>query len=223
VRSFAPDLLAVCDLPTHKRESWMVLAEGKGLDLCLEVCVRGRRRKDRLDNQKRYARLGIHEYFMLDVGYHILRGYRLPSADARTYRRIVSSKGRLHSEVLRLDIGYRHEVLSIHTGNARLLTPEEESDELAELVKEAEQRADAEQQRADAEQQRADAEQQRASEARALLTATLLDVIQLRGLVPSDDVRARIESCQDVGLLARWRQRALIAATVEAIFLDEPR
>ncbi|HZI12404.1 MAG TPA: Uma2 family endonuclease, partial [Myxococcus sp.] len=40
-RRFAPDLLAVLDVPVHERDKWVVTAEGKGLDFVLEVHVGG--------------------------------------------------------------------------------------------------------------------------------------------------------------------------------------
>jgi hypothetical protein len=36
-RRFAPDLLAVADVDPHERSSWVVAAEGKGLDFVLEI------------------------------------------------------------------------------------------------------------------------------------------------------------------------------------------
>ena len=65
-RHFAPDLLAVTDVDPHDRMSWVVAAEGKGLDFVLEVHVAGDRRKDAVTNVNRYARLGIPEYFYFD-------------------------------------------------------------------------------------------------------------------------------------------------------------
>ncbi len=42
-----------------------------------------------MDNVERYARLGIPEYFVYDRKRQDLRGYRLPSPEARRYQRIV--------------------------------------------------------------------------------------------------------------------------------------
>src|SRR5687767_12190031 len=38
-RMFAPDLLAVLDVETHARSSWIVSHERKGLDFALEISV----------------------------------------------------------------------------------------------------------------------------------------------------------------------------------------
>lgn len=45
----------------------VVADEGKGLDWVLEVVCHGDRRKDLVENVKRYAALGIPEYFIYDV------------------------------------------------------------------------------------------------------------------------------------------------------------
>jgi hypothetical protein len=54
-RRFAPDVMAVLDVPTHDRMKWVVSAEGKGLDWVLEVHVAGDRKKDLEENTRRYA------------------------------------------------------------------------------------------------------------------------------------------------------------------------
>ena len=64
---FSPDLLAVADVDPHTRGKWVVSAEGKGLDLVIEVLAMGSRAKDLRTNVARYAALGIPEYFVFDV------------------------------------------------------------------------------------------------------------------------------------------------------------
>ena len=49
-KSIQPDLIAVNDVETHPRSSWMVSREGKGPDLALEVHHQGNWRKDFVDN-----------------------------------------------------------------------------------------------------------------------------------------------------------------------------
>ena len=96
-RAFVPDLLAVLDVghpaarpraggdvDPHDRVRWVVDAEGKGLDLVLEVHVAGDRTKDEKTNVERYARLGIREYFLFDRARMSLQGHRL-AAGGRTY------------------------------------------------------------------------------------------------------------------------------------------
>jgi Uma2 family endonuclease len=109
-RCFAPDVLAVRDVEQHDREKWIVAEEGKGLDLAIEVHVRGNRKKDAVDNVELYARLGIEEYFFFDRSQLLLRGYRLPPPGPRRLRQphayvpIVPQEGRFSSEVLGLDL-----------------------------------------------------------------------------------------------------------------------
>jgi Uma2 family endonuclease len=56
-------VLAVVDAGDHDRDRWNVRAEGRGLDWVLEVHVGRDRKKDADLNVKRYAQLGIPEYF----------------------------------------------------------------------------------------------------------------------------------------------------------------
>ena len=44
---FTPDTFAVLDVSTHPRSTWVVAKEKRGLDLVIEVCVVGDRRKER--------------------------------------------------------------------------------------------------------------------------------------------------------------------------------
>ncbi|WP_437974458.1 Uma2 family endonuclease [Sorangium sp. So ce295] len=130
---FAPDLLAVVDVEPHERMRWVVDHEGKGLDLVIEVHVAGSRTKDHKLNVDRYARLGIHEYFLFDRARLRLHAYRLPAAAAqesdpsrpRAYQRIVPQAGRFASEVLGLDLLLDGTRLRFFAGNA----PLEDTDE----------------------------------------------------------------------------------------------
>jgi len=122
---FAPDVIAVCDVEPHERMKWVVNAEKKGLDFVLEIHASGDRAKDLVRNVERYARLGIPEYFVLDVHRRSITGYRLPqSAGRRAYKPIVPQAGRYSSEKLKLE-------LTIEAGKLRFLVgmatvPEEE-------------------------------------------------------------------------------------------------
>jgi Uma2 family endonuclease len=124
-RRFAPDLLAVVDVETHRRNKWVVSAEGKGLDFVLEVHADGDRKKDAQRNVARYARLGIPEYFVYDAHKHLLEGWRLPSARAREYKRMVPRKGRIRSKRLGLELTVEQERLCFYAGTLKLLGPEE--------------------------------------------------------------------------------------------------
>lgn len=125
---FAPDLLAVLDVDPHERMKWTVDDEGRGLDFVLEVHVAGSWAKDHQLNVERYARLGIHEYFIFDRGRLSLQGYRLASPKeprSSTYRRLMPQAGRFTSEVLGLDLLVDGSKLRFFAGNA----PLEDADE----------------------------------------------------------------------------------------------
>ena len=130
---FAPDLLAVLDVDPHERMKWVVDDEEKGIDLIIEVHVAGDRFKDHELNVERYARLGVHEYFIFDRGRVRLHGYRLPpltsseeAGRVRAYQRIVPLAGRFSSAVLGLDLALDGERLRFFAGNA----PLEDTDEI---------------------------------------------------------------------------------------------
>jgi Uma2 family endonuclease len=124
-RVFAPDLIAVVDVETHERQTWVVSTEGKGLDVAFEVHVKGDRRKDLERNVERYARLGIPEYFIFDRGRLRLSGYRLPSPSARTYQPILPQGGRYACQVLGLELGIKEDRLRFFAGTASLLDADE--------------------------------------------------------------------------------------------------
>jgi Uma2 family endonuclease len=173
-RRFAPDLLAVLDVPTHQRGKWVVDHEGKGLDFVLEVHVGGDRKKDAVDNVAFYAQLGIPEYFIYDRASQRLLGYRLDEENPGRYIRIVPQGGRLHSDVLGFDLAIEEGQLRFSDAGAFLPDADEIIGRLQRLAESAEQRADAEAERvaelADsltAAQKRAEAERERAETERA--------------------------------------------------------
>jgi Uma2 family endonuclease len=143
-RRFAPDLLAVLDAETHPRNKWVVSHEGKGLDWVLEVHVGGDRKKDAEYNVKRYARLGIPEYFIYDRARQRLDGYRLPSPEAREYVPIAPERGRYSSEVLGLELQVEEGRLRFWAGHALLLEYEELIARMEEAMAELQHRADEE-------------------------------------------------------------------------------
>lgn len=158
---FAPDLIAVLDVEDHLREKWVVSAEGRGLDLALEVYVSGERKKDLERNVERFARLGIPEYFIFEPRKGSLRGYRLKESGG-SYEPVVPQGGRWSSEVLGLDLVVSGALLRFYHGTAPLL-------EAPELIEDLERRVGATQAREEAlaeelerEKQRAEAQQERA-------------------------------------------------------------
>lgn len=116
---FSPDVMAVLDVSTEPRSSWIVSREGKGLDFALEVLVLGARRKDLKRNVEEYARLGIHEYFVFDRPKLQLSGHRL-RACGQSYEPIVPQHGRYASEVLGLELLVDAERLRFYVADAEL-------------------------------------------------------------------------------------------------------
>ena len=141
---FAPDLLAVRDVDPHERSKWVCSAEGRGLEFVLEVHFGGDRKKDAERNVELYARLRIPEYFIYDRKALRLYGYRLRSADARQYSRLVPQEGRFKSEVLGLELGIEDERLRFYFASAPLPQSDELISRLGHLVSQMEGRFDEE-------------------------------------------------------------------------------
>jgi hypothetical protein len=158
---FAPDVIAVVDVEPHSRMRWMVSAEGKGVDLALEIHVAGERRKDLVRNVERFARLGIREYFLFDRGKLRLTGWRLEEG-RRSYQPIVPQHGFYPSEVLGLELQLEGERLRFFHGRAPLPESDEMIATLERMVREAEAH------RSEEEQARTELEQRLAEESRLL-------------------------------------------------------
>ncbi len=122
---FAPDIFVVFDVPDHPRDSWVVSAEGKGLDFALEVHVGGDRKKDYQHHPTYFASLGIPECFVFDRWRNRLNGWRLAAPGARSYTPIVPQQGRWASQVLGLDLRLEDGKLRFYAGSAQLLVAEE--------------------------------------------------------------------------------------------------
>ena len=117
---FAPDVIAVLDVEPHPRDSWVVSAEGKGLDFAMEVHWRGSASKDLRANVERYAALGIREYFVFDVQRLRIRAFRLPNDGTQTYRPVLPQGGLYSSEVLGLQLGIERNKLRYYLDTAPL-------------------------------------------------------------------------------------------------------
>lgn len=148
-RMFAPDLLAVLDVETHPRQSWVVSHEGRGLDFVLEIHVAGDATKDFELNVERYARLATPEYFAFDVPRARLAGWRLPESGGGRYEPIVPQAGRWRSRVLDLDLCVEGGRLRFFHGSAALLDARELIQQLASMVDELTRRAEDEARRAE--------------------------------------------------------------------------
>lgn len=198
-----------------ERLAWVVADEGKGLDVVLEVLDRGDRDKDLVKNVERYARLGIPEYFVYDHGRQQIHGYRLSGADTKRYQRIVPQSGRYTSTILGIDLAIQNGRLRFFQGMAELFGTSDLIGRLTSMMGDLE--AKAEQAAAKAEQATAKAEQ-----ATAGFRETITALLEARGISCSDDVRARLSSCDDVPTLKRWLLRATTASTAAEV-LDEER
>ncbi|NJL29662.1 MAG: Uma2 family endonuclease [Thermoanaerobaculia bacterium] len=55
------------------------------------------------------------------------------------------------------------------------------------------------------------------------LRGAILDLFTVRGLAASEEVKATIAACSDVGLLKRWHLRAAIAADAADIYFDDSK
>jgi Uma2 family endonuclease len=158
---FAPDLLVVLDVEPHWRDKWLVSHERKGLDWVLEVHAGGDRKKDALYNVKRYAQLGIPEYFIFDGARQMLEGYRLPEPGAKRYVRLKPRQGRYVSRVLGLELQVEDGLPWLWADNRRMMGTEE----LLAQARRAEELA----QRAEQEARRAEAAERRVAELQAQL------------------------------------------------------
>jgi Uma2 family endonuclease len=204
---FTPDVLAVLDVvepDDDPRLAWVVADEGKGLDLVIEVLHRGDRTKDLVTNVERYAGLGIPEYFVYDRRHQQLHGHRLPEAGARRYRRIVPQYGRYTSEVLGLDLAIVGGVLRFFYGQAELPGTSDLIDRLNAMVADLETRSEA--------------AATQAEQALAALRASVVVVLEARGIPCTVEVRAKLDESTDAATLQRWLARATTAATVEEVF-----
>jgi Uma2 family endonuclease len=179
VAMFSPDVMAVLDVPTHPRHSWIVSSEGKGLDLALEVLVLGHRRKDLVGNVDKYASLGIQEYFIFDRSGRKLQGFTLRSG-GRSYDPVVAQHGHYASRVLGVELMLEGERLRFCVGDAALPGAEELIDKLEGFVDDLESRLAAVQARADEEARRAAQEAERADNAEARLREALAELERLK-------------------------------------------
>lgn len=202
-KSIRPDLMAVTGVDTHRRDSWLVSAEGKGLDLALEIHHKGKWRKDFVENVERYAGLGIREYFAFDVNRRELRGWRLPPG-AQVYQSLRGPWGRFNSEVLGLDLFVEEGELRFFLDNAELLGGNRLVHKLQLLTGAAVQRAEV--------------EAQRAETACLGLAEAILTILRLRQIPLEAAQRQRIHETRDAQQLRRWLDHATTVTTVAELF-----
>jgi Uma2 family endonuclease len=222
-KGFTPDVIAVADVEPGRRDSWMVSVERKGVDLAFEVHYQGNRRKDFIANTKRYAALGIREYFAHDMKRRILRAYRLPRPGAG-YEPIPLHEGRFHSTVLDLDIALELDHVRFYVGGAVLVSEAETVTNLQRMLdtamasaQEHAARAEEHAVRAEEHAARADEQAARAQSAALHLASAVITILTVRGVEVGPCARERILGCADVPTLERWVDFATIAATCDEL------
>ena len=184
-RMFSPDLIAVDGAEQRQRDSWMVDAEGgKGLDVAIEIVVRGDRKKDLERNVERYAQLGIPEYYLFDRRRMTLAAWALEEG---TYRRRVAQGGRFHSTVLGLELWLDGVRLRFSVGDAPVPFTDELIERVTRLSNEAQQRVEQletelarEQREREEEQKKREEEQRRREEEQRRREAAEAEVARLR-------------------------------------------
>jgi len=215
---FVPDLLAVADVETHRRSSWVVSAEGRGVGWVMEILVAGDRRKDVVGNVRRYAALGVEEYFVFDHAHKVIRGWRQASPGVRTFVPVVAQGGWMSSRVLGLEIAALDGRVRMRQGTAELRTADEIiqwlEDRADEMVEEADQRLAAAEERAETAEAKAET-----AVVGAKVDAVLM-VLGARGLVVDEAARQRIAACGDARRLDAWLKRAVSVGDVAALFDD---
>jgi Uma2 family endonuclease len=176
---FSPDIMAVVDVGMHDRMRWLVSEEGRGIDLALEILVAGDRRKDLERNVERYARLGIREYFVFDYSRVRLFGYRLGAA--RRYEPLSPQFGRLHSDVLGLEMQLQGARLRFYVGATLVPEASERIATLEGMLANAEERIRSEAEEREQEVRLREEEARLRAEAEARLAAALAELEKLRG------------------------------------------
>ncbi len=213
-KPFSPDILAVVGVEQpedDERMSWVVVDEGRGLDVVIEVLHRGDRDKDLVENVERYARLGIPEYFIYDRARQQIHGYRLPAPPgqgAARYQRIVPQLGHYHSSLLGLELTILGNELCFLAGEAELPGSSDLIGRLQGMLVSVEERA---------EQAQIQAEQAQAQTA----ANALLTVLRVRSIAVTDAERERVLAERDVARLQRWLEKAITASSLAEV-LDEP-
>jgi hypothetical protein len=202
-KGFTPDVIAVTEVEPGQRDCWMVSKEGKGVDLAFEVHYRGDWRKDFVVNVKKYAALGIREYFIHDLRREILRAYRLPRGAAQ-YELIPPQVGRLRSQVLELDVALEAGQVRFYEGGAIVVTEAELIGKLERMI--------------DAAVSRVEEQTARAEQAARPLGSAIITILTIRGVDVGPDAREQILGSTDIPTLERWLERAATVAVCDELF-----
>lgn len=157
-RSISPDIMVVFGIEKKMRRTYKIWEEGKAPDFVMEVSSKWTYRNDLTRKEKRYAHIGVNEYFLYDPERAYLPesliGLRL--TDGGEYEPIpITNNNGIISNVLGIEFRILDEDIELHnlsTGEV-LQTAAEKANEIAK------QEAEARQQEAEARQQEVEARQ----------------------------------------------------------------
>lgn len=142
-RSISPDVMVVFGIEKKMRRTYKTWEEGKAPDFIMEFSSKSTYRKDLGSKKKRYAFIGVCEYFLYDPERSYLSeslmGFRL-NDDGKYDTIDYLTQGGLHSEVLGMEFKIQDEEIGLfdRTSGEWILTPEEKAAAIAQ--KEASER-----------------------------------------------------------------------------------
>ena len=179
VRSVAPDVFVILDVPNRQRFSYVVYEEGKPPDFVLEVLSTSTWRRDTGEKKDIYESLGVREYWIFDPYDRFLDaplvGYRLRDGCYEPIAPVTGLLPKRHATPGNSpNISYLSEVLGlefrVEGGTLRIRDPEtgeylKSYGELDEANSSAEKRADLADSRAEQADSRADQAESRAGQA----------------------------------------------------------
>ena len=220
--SIAPDVLVALGLGTHKRSSYFVWEEGKPPDWVLEVASPSTKKKDLDDKRRKYAEMGVPEYWMFDPkgdvypsGTPRLQGLKLADGEYRPLKsRLLDGKRTIRSEVLGLDVRVEDELLrfrDVATGKDIQHRSEVEADKERALAAIERHRAATERAHAATERAQAQAKQEAAQRKNAEAHAK-----QEAARAEQEAARAEQEAARAKQEAARAEQEAALRSAAEA-------
>ena len=215
-RKISPDISVAENVPERElgkpRKALDVVKAGCRVRLVIEVVSEGplNRRKDEIENPPRLARVGVDELVLI-----YLANLRKPSDPPL---RVFSLRGGSYQERQpRPDGRFLLQTIGVLLGVEGQGLDEEvvawdaaTGERLRTVEEEAAAREGAERQVEEARLQARDTE-------RRTLSATLLRLLENRGLALSDEARERIESCPDPRRLEQWIDRAFAVDSADEL------
>ena len=143
--NIAPDVLVAFGLGCHKRSSYLVWREGKPPDWVLEVASPSTASRDLEIKRRRYAEMGVAEYWLFDPtgklsrrGEAPLQGYALAAGRYQPLPAMAAGgMAMIRSDVLRLGLRAENELIrfrDLETGKDVLHRDEAEADRARETA-----------------------------------------------------------------------------------------